>query len=175
MAEYCIQAAMFRLPIPYFNRFVHDFWVLRELEGNRIIAQLHGLATSRSKGSIVPIGYSKDHSLRAYCITYDPHFAGQYNLQLGAFALPLDAYYTVYEKKDCLHHWFKAIRAVNAINALDLDYPACGFSIPLSATINSNSIYHTFAQVMDIPLHSFEGFFHIGIETSLYEQIKNYL
>ncbi|CAM3134021.1 Uncharacterised protein [Legionella steigerwaltii] len=175
MPEYCIQAAMFRLPIPYFDRFVHDFWILRDLERNTVIAQIHGLATSRSNGYIVPIGYSRDHSLRAYCITYDPSFAIQYGLQRGNFALPIHDYCTVYQKEDCVQHWLRSMNAVKAINDLDLDYPLCGFKIPLSATINSNSVYHTFAQVMDIPLHAFDGFFHIGLEASLYDQIKHRL
>ncbi|MCW8397341.1 hypothetical protein OQJ26_00845 [Legionella sp. PATHC038] len=172
---YCIQAAMFRLPIPYFNCFVHDFWTLRDLERNTVIAQLHGLAMSRSTGCIVPIGYRRDHSLRAFGLTYDPRFAHQHGLPLSSFALPIHAYFTVYQKEDCVHHWLRAINAVKAINDLDLDYPFAGFTIPLSATVNSNSIYHTFAQVMDLPLHAFDGFFHIGIEASVYEQIKPHL
>lgn len=175
MTEYCIQAAMFRLPIPYFDRFVHDFWILRELERNTVIAQLHGLATSRSNGHIVPIGYSRDHSLKAYCIAYDPLFANQYDLPFATFALPIHAYFTVYQKEDCMQHWLRAIKAVEAINDLDLNYPFCGFTIPLSATVNSNTIYHTFAQVMDVPLHAFDGFFHVGIEASVYEQIQHRL
>ncbi|WP_131795371.1 hypothetical protein [Fluoribacter gormanii] len=175
MQGYCIQAAMFRLPIPFLNRFVHDFWILRAIESNTVVAQLHGLATSRKNGCIVPIGYNKDHSLRAYCIAYDTQFANQYGLHTGTFALPIHAHHTVYQQEDCVQRWLQGIKAVKTINALDLNYPPCGFKIPLSATINSNSIYHTFAHVMDIPLHAFAGFFHIGINTSLYEQIKQYL
>ncbi|QMT61509.1 hypothetical protein [Legionella sp. PC997] len=175
MQGYCIQAAMFRLPIPFFKRVVHDFWILREIESNNVVAQLHGLATSRKRGCVVPIGYNKDHSLRAYCIAYDPQFANQYGLQTGTFALPIHAYCTVYQKEDSIQHWLQGVKAVKTINALDLNYPPFGFQIPLSATINSNSIYHTFAHVMDIPLHTFAGFYHIGIKTSLYEKIKQNL
>ncbi len=175
MRRYCIQAAMFQLPIPFFNRFAHDFWILREIESNNVIAQLHGLATSRKSGNIVPIGYNKDHSLKAYCIAYDTEFANQYGLQQGTFALPIHVHRTVYLKEDCVQHWLQGIKAIKTINDLDLNYPPYGFTIPLSATINSNSIYHTFAQVMEIPLHTFDGFFHIGIEGSIYDQIKYHL
>ncbi|KTC93113.1 MULTISPECIES: hypothetical protein [Legionella] len=172
MTEYCIQAAMFKLPL-FFGRFTHDFWVLREIKTNKMIAQLHGLATSRKSGQVVPIGYRSDHSLRAHCIVYDPQFAYQYRLPVGTYALPIHAYHTVYEEEDSVQQWMRAIEAVKAINHLNLDYPRGGFRVPLLATINSNSIYHTFAQVMNIPLHLFDGFFHIGIKASLYEQIKS--
>ncbi|HHT0593350.1 TPA: hypothetical protein ACTXXA_002263 [Legionella anisa] len=175
MQKYCIQAAMFQLPIPFFNRFAHDFWILREIGSNAVIAQLHGLATSRKSGNIVPIGYNKDHSLKAYCIAYDTEFANQYGLQQGTFALPIHVHRTVYLKEDCVQHWLQGIKAIKTINDLDLNYPPYGFTLPLSATINSNSIYHTFAQVMEITLHTFDGFFHIGIEGSIYDQIKYHL
>lgn len=175
MPRYCIQAAMFKLPIPFFKRFTHNFWILREVETNTVIAQLHGLATSRKSGQIVPIGYSRDHGLRAHCAVYDTNYANQYGFHIGAYALPIHAYYPVYEKEDCVQSWLKIIEAIKAINNLDLNYPPGGFSLPLAATINSNSIYHTFAKVMDIPLHNFEGFFPIGIKASIYEQIKNFL
>lgn len=174
MPEYFIQAAMFKLAIP-FGRFSHDFWVLREVKTNKVIAQLHGLATSRTNGQIVPIGYRSDHSLRAHCLVYDPQFADQYRLQVGSFALAIHAYHTVYEEEDTIQQWLRALEALKVINHLDLDYPRGGFRIPLLATINSNSIYHTFAQVMNIPLHRFEGFFQIGLKASLYEQIKSSL
>ncbi|KTD36069.1 hypothetical protein Lnau_1053 [Legionella nautarum] len=173
MPKYCIQAAMFKLPIPFFARFSHNFWVLREVKTNKVIAQLHGLATSRTSGQIVPIGYRSDHSLRAHCLVYDPQFAKQYGLQVDSFALTIHAYHTVYEKEDTLQLWLGALEAVRAINHLDLDYPRGGFRLPFLDTINSNSIYHTFAQVMKIPLHRFDGFFQIGIKNSLYEQIKS--
>ncbi|WED43524.1 hypothetical protein [Legionella cardiaca] len=173
MSEYCIQAAMFKLPIPLFKRFTHDFWILREVSNNTVIAQLHGLATSRKNGQIVPIGYSADHSLRAHCSVYDLKLAQQFGLQMSAYELAIHGHHTVCTGNDCLKHWRRAIDAVNLINKLDLNYPRGGFKIPLSSTINSNSIYHTFAQVMNVPLHTFEGFFHIGIQSSIYDKIKN--
>ncbi|KTD14129.1 hypothetical protein Lgra_0739 [Legionella gratiana] len=175
MPEYCIQAAMFQLPVLLFNRFVHNYWILRDVKSNAVVAQLHGLATSRKTGRIVPIGYSRDHSLKAHCITYDVNFATQHGLQLGSFALPIHACYTVYKNEDCIQHWLRIKAAVEVINNLDLDYPRGGFKVPLSSTVNSNSIYHTFSQVMGIPMHSFEEFFQIGIQVSIYERIKDYL
>ncbi|KTC76959.1 hypothetical protein [Legionella brunensis] len=175
MPKYLIQAAMFRLPILFLNCFAHNFWILREIVTNTVIAQLHGLATSRKTGTIVPIGYRREHSLRAHCIVYNANFANQYGLRVGSYALPIHACSTVYAKEDSVQRWLRAIDAVKAINHLNLDYPRGGFKIPLSATINSNSIYHTFAEVMGIPLHTFAGFFQIGIQASIYDQIKNHL
>lgn len=175
MSEYCIQAAMFQLPFLFFNRFVHNFWILREVESQTVVGQLHGLATSRRTGKIVPIGYSRDHCLKAHCITYDAHFASQFGLQLGTYALPIHACHTVYKKEDCIQRWLRTKTAIEVINNLDLDYPRGGFSIPISSTINSNSVYHTFSQVMDISMHKFEGVFQIGIQASIYEQIREYL
>lgn len=175
MSNYCIQAALFKLPIPFLKCFAHNFWVLRESESNTVIAQLHGLATSRKTGEIVPIGYKKDHSLKAHCVIYNAHFAREYHLQRGNYALRIDAYHTVYEGDKCIQYWLRAIKAVEAINALDLNYPAGGFRIPLSASINSNSIYHTFARVMNVPLYTFSGFFQIGIQASVFDRIKDRL
>ncbi|HRD68594.1 MAG TPA: hypothetical protein PK657_00465 [Legionella sp.] len=175
MATYCIQAAMFKLPIPFVTCFTHDFWILRNLDTNRVIAQLHGLAISRETGQIVPIGYFWDHSLRAHSSVYDQGFAKQHNLQVNRFALPVHDSVTIHQDKDCEERWLKAIKAIKHINELDLDYPPGGFRFPFNVTINSNSIYHTFAAVMDLPIHKFKGFFHIGIETSVYPQIKQFL
>ncbi|ARH01643.1 hypothetical protein [Legionella micdadei] len=172
MTKYCIQAAMFKLPIPFLKCFTHNFWVLRDIESNSIVAQLHGLATSRKTGEIVPIGYRRDHSLKAHCMIYNANFARRYHLQRGTYALPLHAYHTVYEGEDCVQLWLQALKAVEAINELNLDYPPGGFKIPLSASLNSNSIYHTFARVMNIPLHIFPGFFQIGIKASVFELIR---
>ncbi|MGQ3889270.1 hypothetical protein ACQUW5_09590 [Legionella sp. CNM-1927-20] len=174
MLDYAIEAAVFRLPIPFFN-FTHNFWMLRNINENKIIAQLHGLATSRNSGRIVPIGYRHDHSLRAHCFVYDENFAKQFGLTVSSYRLPIHACNTVYTKKDCIDRWLKAIRALEAINNLDLNYPRGGFCIPTSKTINSNSLYHTFAQVMNVSLYSFAGFLQVGLQTSVYEQIKKKL
>ncbi|WP_131782158.1 hypothetical protein [Legionella gresilensis] len=171
MLNYAIEAAIFKLPIPFFN-FTHNFWILKNLNENKIIAQLHGLAMSRTTGRIVPIGYRRDHSLRAYCFVYDENAAKQFGLTVSSFALPIHACNTVYAKGDALKRWLKAIEALEAINNLNLDYPRGGFCIPLSKTINSNSMYHTFGQVMDVEVYNFAGFVQVGLQTSVYEQIK---
>ncbi|STX50203.1 Uncharacterised protein [Legionella busanensis] len=171
MLNYAIEAAIFKLPIPFFN-FTHNFWILKDLSKNKIIAQLHGLAMSRTTGRIVPIGYRHDHSLRAYCFVYDKNVARQLRLTVSSFALPIHDCNTIYTKEDSLERWLKALAALEAINNLNLDYPRGGFCIPLSKTINSNSVYHTFGQVMDIEVYRFTGFLQIGLQTSVYEQIK---
>lgn len=171
MPKYRIEAAMFKLTIPFIDRFVHNFWILRELESNNVVAQLHGLATSRRNGDILAIGYNSDHSLRAHCMVYDQELAIQHGWQLSTYALKIDDSFIVYEGEDCLQRWQGAVDAITTINSLDLDYPPFGFRLPVSVTINSNSIYHTFGQIMDIPIHKFQGFFHVGIDTSVYDYL----
>ncbi|WP_419419944.1 hypothetical protein ACNVED_01150 [Legionella sp. D16C41] len=175
MSDYTIDAAIFILPIPLCKRFTHNFWLLRDIKNNKVIAQLHGFATSRRTNKIVPIGYKREHSLRAYCLIYDNDFANQYNLELNSYKLPIHAYKTIYTGNDSIPRWLQAVHAIKAINSLNLDYPRGGFCLPLARTINSNSVYHTFAQVMGIPLPIFADFLQVGIHTSLYELIKHHL
>jgi hypothetical protein len=172
MPRYRIEAAMFKLAIPFIDRFVHNFWILREIESNTVIAQLHGFATSRKSGAILAVGYSSAHSLRAYSLVYDKDLAKQQGWQPGTYALRIDDSHTVYEGDDCVQRWQLAVDAVTMINSLNLDYPPFGIKFPLSATINSNSIYRTFGQIMNISVHKFAGFVHVGIKGSIYDKIK---
>jgi hypothetical protein len=172
MPRYRIEAAMFKLAIPFLDRIVHNFWILREIDSNTIMSQLHGYATSRKTGAILAVGYTRDHSLRAYCNVDDKDFAMQHGWQSGAYPLRVDDSHPVYEGDDCIQRWQLAVDAIALINTLDLDYPSFGFKFPLSTTINSNSIYHTFAQIMSLPLHKFAGFIQVGIIGSIYDKIK---
>jgi Ca2+-binding RTX toxin-like protein len=57
--------------------------------------------------------------------------------------------------------WDAAVNAAGLINRLDLDYPAFGFNI-FGTTINSNSVYRTFGEIMDVPVHDFPGVIEPG-------------
>lgn len=170
---YVIKAAAFILPIPFFKRFIHAFWVLEDVDTGQVIAELHGLATSRKTGRIVPIGYSKDHSLRAHHINLNSHFAKQHSFNLVSFQLPRNILKTVYEGEDSLSRWLTAVSAIDHINELDLDYPRCGFRLPFAKTINSNSIYRTLGEIMGIPVFNFERCIQIGSSCTLFPDIKH--
>lgn len=166
MPRFALEAALFLLPIP-FMRFAHNFWVLRNLETNKIWAELHGLATSRSSGMILPIGLTKNHSIRAHHFVYEVSLLDNGQGEVHRFQLPIHRSQIVAVGERIPELWFKAVAAVPKINQLDLTYPSCGFCLPLNKTINSNSIYHTFADIMQVNFWYFDFYRQIGIETSL--------
>jgi hypothetical protein len=167
MTRYSIEAAIFKIPTPFSRRFTHNFWVLKEYDTNKTIAALHGLATSRTTGKILPIGYNKDHSLRAYHFNYDERLG-----DVEIIFLPQHLTQCVVVGEHVLEIWQKAVTALPLINQLDLDYPSLGFLFPLKTTINSNSVFHTLADVMNISLPSFKGYVQIGLENSLVDLIN---
>ncbi len=169
---YVIKAASYILPIPCPKEFVHNFWVLEEARHHKIVAELHGLAISRKTGRIVPIGYKKDHSLKAYHSVICPEFASQYGFAVTAFSLRRDFTKTVYKGVDSLQKWFNAVNAIEAINSLDLNYPKGGFKIPFNSTINSNSIYRTLGEIMEIEVHHFSSCIELGIKHSLLDKLS---
>lgn len=172
MARYAIEAALFEIPLPICNRFSHNFWILRDVDTDKVIAELHGLATSRRTGKILPIGFSKHHCLLAY------HFVHDQSISVGPaspkkFTLPIYRSQIIAVGKDVIKIWQAAVYALEAINKLDLNYPSWGFKIPLKRTINSNSIYHTFADLMNIYAYRFPGYFQIGLENTLISALYN--
>lgn len=162
MTKYAIEAALYKLPLP--GKFGHNFWVLRDVERDIVIAQLHGLATSRITGKILPIGFTKNHSLRAYHFVY----SGLIDLpSSGDLYLKINECQTIVMGDAIIEIWLQGVRAMQKINQLDLDYPSCGFCVPLTTTINSNSIYHTFADCMHLEAYRFPNYRQIGIENSI--------
>ncbi len=166
MPRFALEAALFLLPVP-FVRFAHNFWILRNLETNKILAELHGLATSRSSGMILPIGITKNHCLRAYHFVYDASILGLEGGEIHRFHLPIHKRQIIAVGDHLTKLWFQAVAAIPRINQLDLTYPSCGFCLPLNKTINSNSIYHTFADLMQVNAWYFNSYRQIGIENSL--------
>jgi hypothetical protein len=116
---------------------------------------------------ILPIGLTKNHSLRAYHFVYDISILGKEQGELHRFHLPIHKSQIIAVGEKIPTLWFKGVAAIPKINQLDLTYPSCGFCIPLNTTINSNSIYHTFADLMQVDPWDFESYRQIGIETSL--------
>lgn len=167
MIRYSIDAALFVLPIPWIKKITHNFWILRECQSQKVVAALHGLPMSRITEKILPMGFTKNHSLRAYHFNYDP--------QLGdtqSFFLPAQRTQSVVVGDHVLELWQNAVAVLPLINKLDLTYPSCGFKVPLNTTVNSNSVYRTFAEVMNIYPFDFKGCLQIGLEKTLSDIIK---
>ena len=135
----------------------HNFWVLRDHEGNAI-AQLHGLATDRDSNHFKPIGFFNDR-LGFYefkSSENDPTFISKSQQAM-----------TVYEgdKDDVLSRWNKAAFQVKPLNKKDLNYSPFGLlGFPIT---NSNSAYHLFARIMDIECCRFSSVLEPGINNSL--------
>lgn len=135
----------------------HNFWVLRGDEGE-VIAQLHGLATDRSTNTFKPIGFFNDR-LGFYefkTAANDPDFISFKQRSV-----------TVYqgEKEDVMARWNKAACQIEVLNKKDLNYSPFGiFGLPIT---NSNSAYHLFAKLMEIPCCRFHGVVEPGINNAL--------
>ena len=59
--KHTIEARSFRVALAC----CHNFWVLKNADGHTL-AELHGLAYDRIAGKILPIGTTKNHSLRVF-------------------------------------------------------------------------------------------------------------
>jgi len=150
MASYVVEARSYRLGI-----WSHNFWVLRDETLKCTLAELHGLATSRVTGRIVPIGTTSEHGLRAYVFAHEEAYAAR----LGIKVKPTRMFgespaHPVYEGADGLDRWQAATAAIPLLNEQDLDYPPWGFNF-FGQTVNSNSAYRTFAEIMDIDVYEF--------------------
>lgn len=144
----------------------HAYWVLRDDRGNAL-AELHGLATDRHTGQAIPIGTdATKHSLRAWHYPHEADYA-------KVIGVPPDR--TSYlrhgqqtrtaasgDKHEILARWHTAVHAVPELNAQDLDYPDYGFKL-LGATINSNSAFRTFGELMGVPVAGFPRRLQPGI------------
>ena len=167
----------------------HDFWVLRAPDGH-VIAEMHGLATERDgpPHQILPIGLDEEkHSLRAWQFLRDDsyqqdivNFAKNGELlsdaEMRGYGLKADrpahssyvqdgqASREVFSgtQQEVLARWNAAAKMIPQINAQDLDYPSIGVNI-LSPTINSNSAYRTFGELMGLPVHEFSQYVQPGI------------
>jgi hypothetical protein len=129
--------------------------VLKNANGHTL-AELHGLAYDRVTRKILPIGTTKNHSLRVFVFAHDQSYAAM----LGAPVSSTRMYARsrarlVYRGDDALARWNAALKAMPLLDTLDLTYPPFGFNI-LTPTVNSNSAYRTFGEIMGIPVPKFE-------------------
>ena len=148
----------------------HNYWVLRDHNG-KALAELHGLATDRNSGSAVPIGTDESkHSLRAWHYVHDSEYAASIGAKVDtttyiAHDQPTRTVATG-SKEEILGRWNAAANAVQELNALDLNYPNYGFEV-VGKTINSNSAYRTFGELMNVPVRDFPGRVEPGIENRM--------
>lgn len=135
----------------------HNFWVLRDGD-NKVIAQLHGLATDRITNTFKPIGYFKDR-LGFYefkSANNDPSFISGKQLSVSVYQGDED---------DVLARWNNASCQIDALNKLDLNYSPFGIlGLPIT---NSNSAYHLFSQLIGVECCHFSGVLQPGIHNSL--------
>ncbi|WP_369939782.1 hypothetical protein [Xanthomonas medicagonis] len=144
----------------------HAFWVLRDEQG-KALAELHGLATDRQTGRPIPIGTdARRHALRAWHYAHDADYASSIGAEADStsYIRPNQPSRIVAtgDKDDILARWNTAARAVPELNARDLDYPNYGFKL-LGGTINSNSTFRTFGELMGVPVSALSRRLQPGI------------
>jgi hypothetical protein len=137
----------------------HDFWVLRDENGN-VLGQLHGLATN-PENKIKPIGTFGD-KLKFY------HF-GPRALLFGSnpaydlnFIRDGQEFRRMFSgnPKEVLGRWDNAVKALPFLNSLEVPYTP--FAILGLAHINSNTAYTLLGKLMSISVHNFSGYWQPG-------------
>ena len=148
--KHIIEARSFRVAFAC----CHNFWVLKDASGNTL-AELHGLAYDRITKRILPIGTTTNHSLRVFLFAHDPAYAATLRVPVSSTRMYRKSRArVVYEGEDALARWEAAVRAMPALDALDLTYPPFGFNVRC-ATVNSNSAYRTFGEIMGVEIPTF--------------------
>jgi hypothetical protein len=157
----------------------HDFWVLRDQNGNAV-AELHGLATDRESGRYVPIGTDEQrHSLRVWHFVHDEEYANQLGVGRTSASYIQDGQQSrtvlTAGREEVMARWNAAVAAKEPLNALDLNYPSYGFRI-FGDTVNSNSTYRTLGEVMGVPVREFPGVLEPGVDNRMTspEQIERW-
>ena len=155
--KHTIEARSFRVALAC----CHNFWVLKNADGHTL-AELHGLAYDRIAGKILPIGTTKNHSLRVFAFAHDEAYSRTSGIAMGSTRMYWKSRArVVYEGEDALARWTAAVKAMPALDALDLTYPPFGFNVRC-ATVNSNSAYRTFGEIMGVEIPSFGGVLEPG-------------
>ena len=151
----------------------HNFWVLRDEKGQPL-AELHGLATDRESGKYVPIGTDEEkHSLRAWHFPHDADYANSLgvrkrndtHIQEGQASMTV----LTADKDEVMARWNAAVAAKESLNALDRNYPNYGFEV-FQDTVNSNSTYRTFGEIIGVPVRDFPWKVEPGIENRMVYQ-----
>ncbi|HYC46493.1 MAG TPA: hypothetical protein VED01_13550 [Burkholderiales bacterium] len=164
--NYAIEARSF----PILCLCCHNFWVLKDLDSGATIAELHGLAFDPATGRTLPIGYTREHRLRLFVYAHDAAYATEAGAPVYTTRMhSRSRSQMVYREADAKARWDAAVRAVPALNALDLGYPPLGFSL-LTGTVNSNSAYRTFGEIMGVPVHTFTRAYGPGLRCGLIDR-----
>lgn len=163
MTGYAIEARSFCIALAW----CHNFWVLKNAESSATIAELHGLAYDRTARKILPIGTTLDHALRVFLFPHDADYGARLGIPLYSTRMYANSRARVVCKgADSLARWDAAVSAMPALDALDLTYPPYGFNLR-SPTINSNSAYRTFGEIMDVPVYDFPRVFRPGFASRM--------
>ena len=162
MAIYAIEARSYRLGI-----WSHNFWSLHDETAGHTLAELHGLAVSRVTGRIVPIGTTSEHGLRAYVFAHQEDYAASLGFTVTVTHMfEVSRAHRVHEGADGLARWAAAVAAIPLLNEQDLDYPPWGFNF-FGPTVNSNSAYRTFGELMGIEIYDFPDVVGPGIHNRM--------
>jgi hypothetical protein len=158
MPIYSIEARSFCIALAW----CHNFWVLKNADSGATIAELHGLAYDRVHRKILPIGTTREHALRVFLFPHDEAYAQEvgrppYSTRMYAKSRA----HVVYRDADSLARWSAAVAAMPMLDALDLTYPPFGFNLR-TPTVNSNSAYRTFGEIMDVHIYDFPRVFRPG-------------
>ncbi|MFB9037887.1 XVIPCD domain-containing protein [Xanthomonas arboricola] len=73
------------------------------------------------------------------------------------------------DKDEILARWNTAVKAMPELNALDLNYPDYGFKV-FGDTVNSNSAFRTFGELMSLPVEGFPGRIEPGLGNRMLQQ-----
>jgi hypothetical protein len=150
LATHLIEARSFRVALAC----CHNFWVLKNANGHTL-AELHGLAYDRITRKILPIGTTKNHSLRVFVFAHDQSYAAMLGVPVSSTRMyGRSRAHVVYQGADALSRWNAALKAMPLLDGLDLAYPPFGFNV-LTPTVNSNSAYRTFGEIMGVPVPKF--------------------
>ena len=161
--SYQIEARAFRVALAW----SHNFWVLKEAGRDATIAELHGLAYDRINQCILPIGTNLNHALRVFVFPHDPDYAARLGAPIKFTRMfGRSRAHVVYEGADALTRWDAAVEAMPLLDQLDLTYPPYGFNV-MRPTVNSNSAYRTFGEIMGVPVYDFRGAFRPGFDNGM--------
>ena len=162
MPVHSIEARSFPIAVAW----CHNFWVLKNAD-DATLAELHGLAYDRINHRILPIGTTKDHALRVFLFPHDPAYAATVGRPMHTTRMYSNSRARIaYRGDDALARWEAAVAAMPLLDELDLTYPPYGFNVR-TPTVNSNSAYRTFGEIMDIPVHDFPRALGPGLRTRL--------
>ena len=165
MPNYAIEARSFAI----LHLCCHNFWVLKDADSGSTVAELHGLAFDPGSGRVLPIGYTREHRLRLFVFPHDEGYAAEIGQPLHQTRMHANSRaQVVYREADARGRWDAAVRAIPVLNARTLAYPPLGFSLR-GPTINSNSAYRTFGEIMGVPLHTFPRAYGPGLSCGLVE------